>query len=119
MTELLSEVEKLKFYINLIGSTLDSEKYPIASLVIQMNWSEKNLDEAHDIFEKYSNLMESNSEVNWGAFEADLKNKFNISYQGVKPIVLAFYRNHQWMDVCIAYAKAYECIEFHEITKTN
>ena len=76
-------------------------------------------DTAHDIFEKYDNTLEREEPVNWKEFEMELRNTFDIGYQTVKSIVLAFYRNHQWTRVCAEYAKAYECIEFHEIIRSE
>ena len=49
-----------------------------------------------------------------------LKNVFNINYQTVKSIVLAFWRNHQWTNVCYGYAMSFEPtipIEFHQIIR--
>lgn len=119
MTDIEREIEKLKFHISLIGETIDHRNNPITALVISMNWNAKDLDSAHDIFEKYDSQLESKEEVNWYAFEHELRDKFDIGYQTVKSIILAFYRNHQWTEVCRLYAKAYECVEFHEITRSK
>lgn len=119
MPDIEHEIEKIKFHISLIGEAIDHRNNPITALVISMNWNAKDLDAAHDIFEKYDRQLESKEEVSWHAFEHELKDKFNIGYQTVKNIILAFYRNHQWTDVCRFYAKAYECVEFHEITKAK
>ena len=119
MTDIENEIKKLKFHISLIGETLDFRNNPIPALVIQMDWDEKDLDAAHDIFEKYDNMLEAKEEVNWRAFEMELREKFGISYQTVKSIVLAFYRNHQWTEVCTLYARSRECVEFHEITRAK
>lgn len=119
MTDIENEIKKLKFHISLIGETLDYRNNPIPALVIQMDWNEKDLDAAHDIFEKYDNMLEAKEEVNWRAFEMELREKFGIGYQTVKSIVLAFYRNHQWTEVCTLYARSCECVEFHEITRAN
>ena len=117
MTNIENEIKKIKFHISLIGETLDHRNNPIPSLVIQMDWAERDLDSAHDIFEKYDNKLEAEEDVNWRSFEMELREKFNIGYQTVKSIVLAFYRNHQWTEVCTLYAKSAECVEFHEITR--
>ena len=119
MTDIENEIKKLKFHISLIGETLDYRNNPIPALVIQMDWNENDLDAAHDIFEKYDNMLEAKEEVNWRAFEIELREKFGIGYQTVKSIVLAFYRNHQWTEVCTLYARSCECVEFHEITRAK
>jgi len=119
VTDLNAELEKIKYQIGLIGSTIDLDEHPIPSLVIQLGWNEKDLDDAHDIFEKYDALIQSNPSNTTTGLENDLKERFDISYHKVKIIVLAFYKNHQWTDVCIDYAKSHDCIEFHTITKNN
>ena len=119
MTDIENEIKKMKFHISLIGETLDYRNNPIPALVIQMDWNENDLDAAHDIFEKYDNMLEAKEEVNWRAFEMELRKKFGIGYQTVKSIVLAFYRNHQWSEVCTLYARSCECVEFHEITRAK
>ncbi|MFW2082965.1 hypothetical protein ACNPQK_18590 [Acinetobacter guillouiae] len=118
-SQLVKEIEKIKFQLSHIGLALDGEKYPIPSLIVSMDWSEQDLEDVHKIFEKYDDLIESNSNLSWGAFESDLKKRFGVTYQGIKPIIKAFYKNGQWVDVCIAYAKEHQCIEFDEITKAN
>jgi len=117
MTDIENEIKKLKFHISLIGETLDYRANPIAALIIERDWNEADLDSAHDIFEKYDNMLEEKKDVDWRAFEMELKKKFGIGYQTVKSIVLAFYRNHQWTNVCTLYARSAECVEFHEITR--
>ena len=119
MTDIAKEIEKLKFHIRLLSETIDPSFNPIPALVIQLNWDDKNLDKAHDIFEKYDKQIEEKIDVSWHAFEHDLRDTFGIGYQTVKSIVLAFYRNHQWTEVCYQYAKEYECMEFHEITRSR
>lgn len=117
MTDIKDEIKKLKFHISLIGETLDYRSNPIPALVIEMNWNANDLDAAHDIFEKYNNMLEAKEDVSWRAFEMELRQKFGIGYQTVKSIILAFFRNHQWTEVCTLYAQSYECMEFHEITR--
>jgi hypothetical protein len=119
MTDIENEIEKIKFHINLVGETLDSRNNPIPALVIQMDWNARDLDSAHDIFEKYDNMLEAKEEVNWHVFEHELRDKFDIGYQTVKSIILAFFRNHQWTEVCTLYARSCECVEFHEITRAK
>lgn len=117
MIDIENEIKKLKFHISLIGETLDYRNNPIPALIIEMDWGEADLNSAHDIFEKYDNMLEAKEEVNWRAFEMELREKFEIGYQTVKSIVLSFYRNHQWTEVCTLYARSAECVEFHEITR--
>lgn len=111
------ELEKIRFHLKLLGEAIDHREHPIECLVLYLNWSESQLERAHDIFEEAQDALEQKQAVNWGQFEHKLRDEFNIGYQSVKSIVLAFYRNHQWTDVCKQYAEAFECSEFHEITR--
>ncbi len=80
-----------------------------------MDWGEEDIDHAHDVFEKCDNRPEAGEQVDWREFERELKN-VNINYQAVKSIVLAFWRNHQWTNICYGYAMSFEPtipIEFH------
>ncbi len=110
-----AQIEKIKYHIRLLAESLDHKAYPIASLVLGMNWSENDLDRAHDIFEKYDNELETGATPSWTAFELELRNEFSIGYQSVKNIVLAFYRNGQWRDVCVGYTLEHTSVELHEI----
>jgi len=110
------EINKLKYQLSVLISTVDSDKFPVEYLILSMNWDKDDLNHAHDIFEKYDNKLEAKEEdISWLSFEAELKNEFNIGYQEVKPIINAFYENHQWVDVCYYYAKAHACMEFHRL----
>lgn len=113
----MSDLEKIKFHLKMIGETLDSREYPIQSLVITMDWNESDLNRAHDIFEKYDSLLEEGAEINWTQFEMELRDTFEIGYQTVKTVVLAFFRNYQWMEVCTQYALSHMCAEFDEIAR--
>ncbi|MEL4441488.1 hypothetical protein [Shewanella algae] len=117
MEDLQLQINKLKYQMSLVGESLDSREHPIATLVIAMNWDDKDLDKAHDIFEKFEGIIESGEEPNWYEFERDFNQQFGIGYQTLKMVVLAFHRNFQWTHVCEVYAKAKECMEFHEITR--
>ncbi len=118
MEHLEQEISKLKYQMSILISIVDSDKYPVESLILSMNWNDDDLNDAHDIFEKYDKKLETKEEdINWSAFEQELTSRFNISYQTVKIIIIAFYKNHQWVDVCYQYAKAYTCVEFHSLIR--
>lgn len=103
----IARLEKLEFYIKLLSEELNPNESPIASLVIGHDWTEADLDKAHDIFEKYDKLLVDENKINWHAFEKEFKDQLGISYQGLKSIVLAFYRNGQWESVCQSYASSF------------
>ena len=108
----MTELEKMKYHIRLLAETIDFENSPIPCLVIGMDWAEEDLTRAHDIFERYDDALRNGTSVSWQRFQSELCNAFNIDYQRVKTIVLTFFENDQWRDVCTQYAKAYECVEF-------
>jgi hypothetical protein len=109
MDNLENEVAKLRFQIKLISETIDRDENPILHLAVFLNWSEEDLEAAHNIFEEYS------QKPDLIGFERQLKERFDIDYQQVKRIILAFYRTGQHEDVCERYAKDHPVTEFHEI----
>ncbi|WP_447078881.1 hypothetical protein [Shewanella algae] len=115
MEDFQSQIDKLKFQMSLVGESLNSNKHPIATLVIAMDWDEDALSTAHDIFEECDGIIESGREPNWAEFEMNFNDQLGVGYQRFKMIILAFYRNDQWIQVCEKYAKAKECAEFREI----
>ncbi|SMF08690.1 MULTISPECIES: hypothetical protein [Pseudomonas] len=122
LEELTESLEKLKYQVHILGNTIDYQSYPVESLILSMDWGEQDINRAHDIFEKYDDKLIAKEKVNWGEFESELKTEFNIHYQTVKSIILAFYKNHQWTNVCYGYAMSFEPstpIEFHQITRRN
>lgn len=112
-----AEFQKIKFHIRLLAQVIDASDYPTEALVLSMDWSEEELDVAHDIFEAYEEKLSGSSQVNWHAFERQFEEQLGVGYQALKSIVLAFYRNSQWVDVCVAYAQSAPCAEFGEILR--
>lgn len=45
--------------------------------------------------------------MNSGSFEHGFQESLGVNYQGLKSIVLAFYRNSQWTNVCEAYVDSF------------
>jgi len=114
------DIRKMKYQIQVLGACIDYERNPVESLILSMDWDESQLDRAHDIFEKYDNLISNKQPIVWSRFEHELRDEFGIGYQTVKMIVLAFFNNSQWVDVCHGYAMSFEPttpIEFHQITR--
>ncbi|EHU4959511.1 hypothetical protein [Vibrio diabolicus] len=120
LEELSAVVEKLQYHVSILSDCVDYERYPVERLILSMNWDDAQLNRAHDIFQKYDELLANEEDVNWMAFEHELRDEFNIGYQTVKHIVLAFFNNHQWVEVCHGYAMSFEPttpVEFHQITR--
>lgn len=107
MSDINKKLEKLEFHVKLLAEELSPAESPIATLVIGFNWSEEELDLAHDIFERYDQQLSNEENINWHAFETEFKEKLNVSYQRLKSVILSFYRNRQWEAVCCAYAMSF------------
>ena len=101
-----STITKLEFHIRLLAEALNTQEHPIPGLVIEFDWDERQLEKAHDVFEKYDEQLnnDGNSPL-CNDLEKELKQEFQISYQSVKSIVNAFYNNGQWQNVCYWFAK--------------
>ncbi|WP_347990121.1 DUF1878 family protein [Methylomonas sp. AM2-LC] len=104
---IIARLEKLEFHVKLLAESLNHTENPTASLVVDFDWSSADLNCAHDIFEMFDNMMREEVKINWYDFEKEFSEKLNISYQGLKSVVLAFYRNGQWSEVCHAYASSF------------
>lgn len=120
LIHLENEIKKLKYHISMLNTFEVYESNPIGSLVVSFDWSEKDLEKAHDIFEKYDNKLSQEKKIDglYSLIEHDFQVEFGINYQRVKAIVLAFFRNNQWINVCIEFVKSQGDmypIEFSEI----
>lgn len=104
---IVTRLEKLEFHVKLLAESLNHDENPVASLVVHFNWSPEDLDCAHDIFEMFDAKIRAVENINWHDLESEFKEKLNISYQGLKSVVLAFYNNGQWTEVCHAYASSF------------
>ena len=117
MPELERELKKVRFQLQEIGRFLGPQGAETVSLLIEKNWGEEELTAAHDIFEKYDTQLQDQEKLNWVQFEADFRNELNVSYQGLKSVVLTFFRTGYWEDICLAYAKEHPVSEFSEILR--
>lgn len=120
LKQLEEKLDLLQYHVQILANCIDYDEHPVEKLILNMNWSAVEIDKAHDIFQKYDDLIEKKEDIVWSNFETELKNEFGIGYQTVKNIVISFYKNHQWVDVCYQYAKSFEPyapVEFHQITR--
>ena len=118
--EIAHVIEKLSYHISVIGQTIDYDKYPVEALVVCNDWSKEDLDKAHDIFERWDAILEKGGKINTGEFEQDFNRELRVSYQGLKSIILAFYKNAQWTNVCEAYVDSFgnsPAVEYHSIMR--
>ncbi|WP_422001608.1 DUF1878 family protein [Roseovarius mucosus] len=120
MAEMAEIIEKLAYHVSLLGETIDYEKHPVEALILSKNWGRADIDKAHDIFEHWEKRLEKGEQMSTSEFESDFDRELGISYQGLKSIILAFYRNHQWTNVCEAYVDAFgtsPSLEYHSIMR--
>lgn len=111
-------LEKMKFQIATIGQAIDFDRHPVESLIISMDWGQKEINLAHDVFEKWDKKLEAGEDISSYEFEADFSESLGLNYQRVKPVILSFYRNGQWTNVCEAYVDSFDgkaSIEYREI----
>jgi hypothetical protein len=100
--ETRDEIDKLKYHISVLTETIDYNSHPVELLILSMDWGRKELNAAHDIFEKWDKILRNKGEIDQSNFESDFEDRLGLSYQRVKSVVLAFWKNDQWTDVCEA-----------------
>ncbi|SEN55092.1 hypothetical protein SAMN04488077_12026 [Roseovarius tolerans] len=105
--EIIQAIEKLRYHVRILGESIDYDKHPVEALILGNDWGPKDLDQAHDIFEGWDKRLEKGEEMNSGSFEHAFKERLGVSYQGLKSIILAFYSNDQWTNVCEAYVDSF------------
>jgi hypothetical protein len=108
----------MKYQVAMLGQAIDSENYPFEALVLSKDWGNHEIEETHNIFEKWSKVLEQGGAFNATDFETEFQEKLGQNYQGLKSIILAFWKNYQWMNVCEAYVDSFgtsPSIEYHAI----
>ena len=108
LQQLKDQLEKMQFHIKLLRETIDYEKYPISSLVIDLNWSSNDLNIAYDIFEKFENkIKHAEKSLTHIDMQVEFEERLNINYQDLKLVVLSFFYNNQFTEVCVEYAQSF------------
>lgn len=118
--ELVALVRKLQYQVQILGQTIDGERHPVEALILGKDWGEEDIDKAHDIFDKWDQKLERGEKMESGDFEMDFQRQLGVSYQGLKSIILSFYRNSQWTAVCEAYVDSFgksPSVEYHAIMR--
>jgi hypothetical protein len=100
-------IKKLQYQVSILGQTIDDKKYPLQSLIIEKDWSEEDVDIVDDIFDEWDKRLQKNENFSSGEFEKNFSDRLNVTYQGLKSIILAFYKNDQWINVCEAYVDSF------------
>lgn len=117
-SEIIQAIAKLKYQVSILGQAIDYDKHPVKALIMSNDWMPKDIEAAHDIFERWNDRLGKDEEMKSFEFEKEFADNLNIDYQGLKSIILAFYRNGQWTNVCEAYVDSLENsppIEYDEI----
>ena len=74
------------------------------------------LRKVEGILARYDLTLKQHGRINMGQLEREIMEAIStIDYQQVKPYIITMWRNEVYKEVCREYAKAYQCIEFHEI----
>jgi hypothetical protein len=75
------------------------------------------------IFGKYDKKLSENTSDDTSEItldlEIELRKKFDVGYQEVKDIILAFYARRRFKELCFAYMMDHQCAEFDSITETG
>jgi len=118
--EVETTLKKLSYQVSILGQTVDYERHPVEALILEKDWGSEELDKAHDIFENWEKRLESGENMDSAMFEQDFRRELGVTYQGVKPIILAFYKNGQWTNVCEAFVDSFgpsPALEYHSIMR--
>lgn len=76
----------------------------------------RRLKRVKEILEGYEVILKKTGSIDTARLESDIKHAIaTIDYQKVKPYIITMWRNDVCKEVCLEYAKAYRCVEFHEI----
>lgn len=115
------EIKKLKFQTSILGETINFEEHPIARLVFEFDWDEEKLDAVYDCFERIEKILEETPNMlTHPDVEKIFHDSVGVGYQSLKAIILAFYRENRYTNVCIEYVKSLGeivPIEYHKIQK--
>jgi len=107
LEDIVPELKKLRFHVEMLAGALDFDKNAFEYLVISNNWDQNDVSACHDIFEEYSKEIENSGGFDRDGFEMEFQRRLNVSDQEVKMIVVAFYRASLWWRVCVAYKNSY------------
>ena len=118
MANIEKELKKVKFLLHWIRheiGDLSETDTPISWLIEEMDWAEEDLHQAHDIFEKYDDILRNGEDVDWRYFEGELYTTLSVGQSSVKYLILAFFRSGKWERVCKQYTRARAFVGSEEI----
>lgn len=119
LEDMEAAINKLRYQVRILGEAIDYKTSPVESLILSMDWSKDDINRVHDIFERWDTRIRKGEKLESHKFESEF-DSVGIGYQALKSVILAFYRNGQWTDVCEAYVDSFggtPSLEYHGIMK--
>jgi len=77
----------------------------------------ENKEKANDIIKKFDAKLKNPESFILAELEAEFKNEFGVTYQGVKGFINGLYDDGISQETCYKYAKKYEVSEFKGLIK--
>ena len=118
--DLIKRLDQLEYRVSILGQAIDYDRFPIEALIMSMDWGRSDIDKVHDVFERWDNRLEKGEKINRSEFEKVFEQAVGVTYQGLKSILIAFWENHQWTNVCEAYVDSFggsPAVEYHRIMR--
>jgi len=117
--EMEDTIRRLRYHVGLLSEALPTQGNELTKLIVSFNWDDEDLDDARAIFDEYQQKCEQGKQITENSIEHDFRKRFDMHYQRFKSVVLAFYANREFRDVCIQFAFHQDVLEFHPIMREN
>lgn len=118
--DIIRAIGKLQYKVSILSQAVDYEKHPVEALILENDWDRGDINKAHDIFERWEKKLDAGEKMSSFNFENEFDKELGVSYQGLKSIILSFYKNGQWTNVCEAYVDSFAgtpAMEYHSIMR--
>ncbi len=106
-SEISKKIERLEYQVRCLSDTMNEDAHPIESLILSEDWGKEEFDKANAIFMEWDKRLTNGQPMNERRFEEDFQRELGLDYQGLKPVIISFYKNRSWMLVCEAYVDAF------------
>ena len=108
MNDLQEQIDRLKFQLRELATSLPYESNSLGIFFIEQDWGEEEWEAVVDVFDRYDALLMDGGEFITGQFEKAIGDAVGLSYQGVKALASTLYSSGRWELVCYHYAKSME-----------
>lgn len=71
----------------------------------------------NEIFEKYEQQRLYGKAINWNLVDSEFKQRLNIIYKEIKPIIVEQYAQGSYQELCYGYAKANPSTAYNALIK--